>query len=117
MHRDGAVGRGGLVGNGALSPTVPAVTLLCLNVFDGLCTLALIELGVASEANPLMRAAYDVSPISFMAVKLAVVNTGVLVLAWQRAERLARLALRVAVVLYALIVTWHLAFIAHLLTA
>ena len=114
MHRDGAVGRGGLVGNGALSPTVPAVTLLCLNVFDGLCTLALIELGVASEANPLMRAAYDVSPISFMAVKLAVVNTGELVLAWQRA---ARLAMRVAVVLYALIVTWHLAFIAHLLTA
>ena len=79
-----------------------------------MCTLALIELGVASEANPLMRAAYDVSPLSFMAVKLAVVNTGELVLAWQRA---ARLAMRVAVVLYALIVTWHLAFIAHLLTA
>ena len=116
MHRDGAVGRGGLVGNGALSPTVPAVTLLCLNVMDGLFTLAFIELGMASEANPLMRAAYDVSPLSFMAVKLVVVNAGVLLLTWQRAARVARLALRCAVVLYAMIVVWHLAFIAHLLT-
>jgi hypothetical protein len=116
MHRDGAVGRGGLVGNGALSPTVPAVTLLCLNVVDGLCTLAFVEMGVASEANPLMRAAYEISPLSFMAVKLVVVNTGVLVLAWQQAARLARLALNAAAVLYAVIVVWHLAFIAHLLT-
>jgi hypothetical protein len=37
-----------------------------------LFTLAFIELGVALEANPLMRAAYDVSPIGFMAVRLAV---------------------------------------------
>ena len=83
---------------------------------DGPCTLALIELGLASEANPLMRAAYEISPLSFMAVKLVVVNTGVLVLAWQQAARVARLALHAAVVLYGVIVVWHLAFVAHLLT-
>jgi hypothetical protein len=46
------------------------------------------------------------------------VNAGVLalVLAWHQAARLAKLALRAAVALCAVIVTWHLAFVAHLLT-
>jgi hypothetical protein len=65
-----------------------------------------------------MRAACDISPIAFMAVNLAVVNEGVLapVLAWHPAARLAKLVPRAAVALCAVIVTWHLTFVAHLLT-
>lgn len=99
----------------ALTPTLPAVTLLILNVLDGLFTLTYLQLGVAEEANPLMRLAYEVSPLGFMAFKLLVVNAGVLVLAMHQGAKLARFAMHVATFAYAVIVTWHLAFLAWLI--
>lgn len=116
MERSGAVGRGGtVVRSGTLAPRAPAVTLLFLNLLDGLFTLTFLQLGVAEEANPLMRAAYDASPVGFMLLKVAVVSLGVLVLSLHQSSRLAQYALRGAIAVYAVIVTWHLAFLAHLL--
>lgn len=115
MERDGTAGRGGTFRAGVLVPTAPAVTLLFLNLLDGLFTLAYLQFGVAEEANPVMRAAYEVSPMWFMAVKLFVVNAGVLVLSTYQQTRIAQVALKIAVGLYAVIVTWHLAFLAHLI--
>ena len=110
--------RGGgaaVVGGSTLAPTLPAVTLLVLNLLDGLFTLTYLQLGVAEEANPLMRLAYEVSPLGFMAFKLLVVNAGVLVLAMNHGARLARWAKHLATLAYAVIVTWHLAFLAWLI--
>jgi hypothetical protein len=116
MNRDDVVGVGGSrARGGVLVPSASAVTLLFLNLLDGLFTLAFLQLGYAEEANPLMRAVYDASPVSFMLVKLAIVSAGVLLLAVYSASRLARLAQKLALAVYAVIVTWHLAFVAHLL--
>jgi hypothetical protein len=113
----GAVGLGGMVvRGGAIAPTAPAVTLLFLNLVDGLFTLAFLQLGIAEEANPIMRLAYEASPLGFMAVKLGLVNAGVLVLALHGAARLARVALKAATFLYAVIVVWHCAFLLHLIS-
>ena len=49
-----------------------------------------------------------------MGFKLVVVNLGVWVLALHQGSRLARAALNLATFTYAVIVTWHLAFLAWL---
>jgi hypothetical protein len=96
-------------------PIAPAVLLLVLNVMDGLFTLIFLQMGVAKEANPLMRQAFEFSPVGFMAFKLVMVNVGVWVLMTHWTARLARLALTFATLAYGVIVTWHLAFLSWLL--
>lgn len=99
----------------ALGQSGAAVTLLFLNLLDGLFTLTFLQLGVAQEANPLMRLAYEASPLSFMVLKLGVVNLGVWVLCMHQDSRLAQVAMKIAVGVYAVIVTWHLAFLSHVI--
>jgi hypothetical protein len=89
--------------------------LLLLNLLDGLFTLLFLQLELARELNPLMRVAYEASPLSFMALKLGIVHFGVYVLCLHQELPVARVALRGGVVLYAAIVAYHLAFVAHLL--
>jgi hypothetical protein len=90
-----------------------AVALLLLNLSDGLFTLTFLQLGLAEELNPLMRVAYERSPLLFMAFKLAIVGTGVALLCAHHEHRVARWALSGGFVLYALINLYHLAFLAH----
>ena len=97
----------------ALTPE--AVALLVFNLLDGLFTLAYLQLGVAQELNPLMRAAWGLGPIFFMLAKLAVVDGGVLVLCLNRGALLARGAMSAGAVLYAAIVAYHLTFLWQLL--
>jgi hypothetical protein len=85
-------------------------TLLVLNVVDGLFTVLFLQLQLAVEANPVMRLAYEASPVTFMAVKLALVQGGAWLLWSNRNWSAARIALRAGVVLYALIVVYHLSF-------
>src|SRR5688572_20835744 len=98
MAQGSVVGRGGWFGErgDAFALSLPAVTLLLLNLLDGLFTLTFLQLGVAQEANPIMRAAYDLSPLGFMIVKMLVVNVGVVVLSAHRDTRLSDIALKVA---------------------
>ncbi|MCI0573940.1 MAG: DUF5658 family protein [Myxococcaceae bacterium] len=91
------------------------VSLLVLNLLDGLFTLLFLLLGLAEELNPVMRLAYERSPMAFMALKLGIVHFGVTVLCLYRELRLARLALAMGVALYSGIVAYHLAFLADLL--
>jgi Na+/H+ antiporter NhaB len=86
-----------------------ALALLVLNLTDGLFTLTFLQLGVAEELNPLMRLAYERSPLLFMAFKLAIVSTGVALLCAHQGHRLASWALRAGAALYALINLYHLA--------
>jgi hypothetical protein len=90
-----------------------ALALLVLNLTDGLFTLTFLQLGVAEELNPLMRLAYERSPLLFMGFKLAIVSTGVALLCAHHAHRLARWALCAGAALYALINVYHLAFLVH----
>lgn len=92
-----------------------AAALLFLNLLDGFFTLTFLQLKVAEEANPLMRLAYNHSPLSFMLLKLAVVNAGVGLLWANRQSAVARLAMNAGVLLYALIVAYHLSFLLTLL--
>ena len=103
---------GALVGTGVLAA---ASLLLLFNLLDGLFTLTFLQLGVAEELNPLMRWAYEVSPLFFMALKLAIVNAGVLILWAHRVVGASRVAMAVGAVLYAGIVLYHLGFLSQLL--
>jgi hypothetical protein len=91
------------------------VALLLLNLADALFTLAFLQLHLAEEANPLMAAAYAGSPILFLAVKLALVHSGALLLWIHRAAAAARAAMAAGVALYGGIVVYHCSFAARLL--
>ena len=95
-----------------LSPA--SVALLVLNLLDGLFTLLFLQLEVAEELNPLMRVAYEQSPLVFMLSKLVIVNAGLWMLCLHRRLRASRVAIRAGAVVYTIIVVYHLAFLTHL---
>lgn len=88
-----------------------AALLLFFNLLDGLFTLTFLQMNVATEANPLMRAAYEGSPVWFMLSKLAMVNAGLWILATHSKFAAARIALHASAMLYAGIVAYHLTFL------
>jgi hypothetical protein len=92
-----------------------SVALLFLNLMDGLFTLTFLQLDVAEELNPLMRLAYEHSPLVFMSSKLVIVNAGLTLLCLHRAMRASRLAIRAGALIYAIINVYHLAFLTHLI--
>lgn len=92
----------------------PIKGLLVLNLLDGLFTLAFLQLALAEELNPLMRAAWNDSPLTFMALKLGVVQLGVWILWLHEELRIVRLAVLLAFGLYAGVVLYHLSFLAVL---
>lgn len=108
-----AVGRvrSGL-GSFYISPA--SVALLLLNLLDGMFTMTFLQLDVAEELNPLMRAAYEHSPLLFMVSKLIIVNAGLALLCVHRGMRASRLAIRAGALIYAVINVYHLAFLTHL---
>ncbi|RKG81162.1 MULTISPECIES: DUF5658 family protein [Corallococcus] len=93
-----------------------SVALLMLNLLDGLFTLLFLQLGVAEELNPVMRVAYEQSPLVFMFSKLLIVNAGLCLLCLHRKLKASRFAIRAGAVVYAIIVVYHLAFLAHLVS-
>ncbi len=95
-----------------LSPA--AVLLLVLNLLDGLFTLTFLQLEVAEELNPLMRVAYEHSPLSFMAIKVTIVSLGLTLLCLHRSMRLSQRAIQAGAALYVVIDVYHLAFLAHM---
>jgi hypothetical protein len=102
------------VGGSDAGTSLCSVLLLLGNLIDGLCTLVLLQLNVAHEANPFMAWVYGISPVSFMVTKLAMVQSGMLVLWMHRHLRCAQVALQVGAIAYAAIVLYHLAFVMNL---
>lgn len=96
-----------------LSPA--PVALLLLNLVDGLFTLTFLQWGVAEELNPLMRAAWLHSPLTFMLAKLTLVHAGLVLLCLHRDQPAALYSLRAGALLYGAIDAYHLGFAAHLL--
>ncbi|QRK05008.1 hypothetical protein F0U60_19675 [Archangium minus] len=91
-----------------------AALLLVLNLLDGLFTLTFLQLDVAEELNPLMRMAYEHSPLAFMASKLAIVSLGLTLLCLHRSMRISQRAIQAGAALYTVIDIYHLAFLAHM---
>jgi hypothetical protein len=106
-------GRAGIEG-ASFHITPAAALLVVLNLLDGLFTLTFLQMNVAEELNPLMRVAYMHSPLSFMAVKLAIVSLGLALLCLHRSMRLSQRAIQAGAALYTVIDIYHLAFLAHL---
>jgi hypothetical protein len=55
--------------------------ILVLNLVDLVATVTWLSLGLAHEANPLMRAAWSAHPAAFALAKVALVSLACLVLA------------------------------------
>ncbi len=104
----------GLGGESTKAVTRSSAALLFFNLLDGLFTLTFLQLDVATEANPVMRLAYQGSPVAFMLAKLLLVSVGLLVLCSHHHLRTARLAIHGAAAIYAAIVAYHLSFVLRL---
>ena len=87
--------------------------VLTLNLFDALATLFWIEAGLATEANPIMRAALESGPHLFVLSKIALVSLATVMLWRHRAHRSARLAVVPVGLLYALVAGAHVGFALH----
>ncbi|MBI4510026.1 MAG: hypothetical protein HY698_10360 [Deltaproteobacteria bacterium] len=85
-----------------------AQATLVLNLLDGVFTLLVVLSGLAVEANPLMGRLLDLGPVQFMVGKTALVSMGVWLLWRMRSNRLAVAGLMATMVVYALLVLYHI---------
>jgi hypothetical protein len=84
-----------------------AALILLFNLIDGLMTLAVVDAGVATEANPLMAISLAWGGAAFMLVKTTLVSLCVLLLYRRRERVLASAALVTLSAIYASIVVYH----------
>lgn len=80
---------------------------LVFNLVDAVLTLLVVSLGAAEEANPLMAAALNASPLAFMALKLGLVSAGILFLWSKRSLKIAHVGGFAVFLVYAGVVAWH----------
>jgi hypothetical protein len=84
------------------------IIMAALFLADGVATAILVEHGVASEVNPLLRMLVHASPWSLLWVKLGVL-AAVLPILWRYRERkMARRTVIPTTVGYALLCGWHI---------
>ena len=84
--------------------------ILWLNLVDALGTLTWLQMGLATEANPVMAWALELGPAVFILSKVALVCQAVGLLWRHRRNGGARLALVPVAILYALVVGTHIGF-------
>jgi len=80
---------------------------LVFNLVDAVLTLWLVTVGAAEEANPLMAAALQTSPLLFMVLKMGIVSGGVLYLWSHRGRRLAHMGGLAVFFVYMAVMAWH----------
>ena len=85
-----------------------AVYVLVANVLDAWLTLWWVNLGVATESNPLLKDLVD-RPTDFVVAKLLLVSFGVLFLWGHRRQTLAFFGLFAAALTYSYVLAHHLA--------
>ena len=90
-----------------------AVTLVLLNLVDGVFTHLFLNAGVAEELNPLMRLAYEGGPGWFFLCKVLAVGSAALILQRHAAQVLARRALAGGLALYGGVCVMHLCLLAR----
>ena len=85
-----------------------SAAVLVGNLGDGVSTLTFLHLDLAEELNPVMLAAYQASPLWFMAIKLTLVHLSLLLLYLNRHVPAARFGEAFGGVLYTVLLGWHL---------
>lgn len=84
------------------------MTVLVLNLLDGVLTLIWVFTGAATEANPLLEHLVVDQPILFMAAKTSLVGLGSILL-WRHKKRPAAVvAIFVGFLAYYLLLLYHL---------
>ena len=73
-----------------------------------------MQLGLAEEANPVMNLLYAASPLLFVLLKLAMVQGGIMILHYYRRLPMAQRSLQALAAVYLVLVSYQLAFVAHL---
>jgi hypothetical protein len=83
-----------------LSPEGLALFVIC--TLDALSTYLFLVMGIAREANPILRPAAEVSPYFFLVVKVLTYLPALALAEWYRAQRpqLVQKALRFALLVY-----------------
>ncbi len=89
--------------------------VLVLNVVDATFTLLWVQMGWATEANPVMAAMLNHSPVVFMLSKLALVSGGMGVLWKLRRLPLAKFGVGIASIVYIGIFAHHMTAVPHFL--
>lgn len=87
--------------------------VICFNVLDLLFTALYLTLGVATEANPLLAAAWELHPMAFVAAKSLLVGFGLAVLHVCRNRAAAQIGMGGALLVYAAVVGWHVIHLDH----
>lgn len=82
--------------------------VIILNLIDAVFTLFWVTAGVGEEANILLQDIINNRPVLFMAVKIALVSLGSLLLWRYRKHPVAAFGIFLAFVVYYLIVLYHL---------
>ncbi|MEZ4362166.1 MAG: DUF5658 family protein [Kofleriaceae bacterium] len=93
---------------------VVAAAVVIGNLLDAVFTLIYTHVGLAEEANPLLRAVLADSPVRFMLVKLGLVSMGVALLWRLRRRRSAVAGLVTAGAAYVWLVVYHLSAVSAL---
>lgn len=82
--------------------------VVLFNVLDAAFTFFYLTAGLATEANPLLAAAWEAHPSLFLALKAILVGGGLFILHQCRHVPAARAAISAAIVTYGAVVMWHL---------
>ena len=85
-----------------------ASALLILNLLDGIFTVAAVQAGAATEANPLMQLPLALGSVWFILAKTGLVSAGVLMLWRVRQKFLAHAGLIGLALVYTVVVGYHL---------
>lgn len=84
------------------------ILLFVLSVADSAFTHLWLAQGLATEANPLLAAAWGFSPLTFHTLKAALVGGSAAILHHCRAVPAAQLVMGLSTIAYASVVAWHL---------
>jgi hypothetical protein len=88
--------------------------LLVFNLLDGAFTLVWTTAGLATEANPLLDDVLAHSPVVFMAIKLALVSLGAVLLVRLQRKRIAVAGAVAAAGTYGVLFLYHLSKVSEL---
>jgi hypothetical protein len=82
--------------------------VLGLNVLDALFTILWVDLGIAHEANPILRPLFDIGPGTFFIAKMSLVSVALAFLWAQRRSSLVFAGLGLSTAVYGVLLAYHL---------
>jgi hypothetical protein len=87
------------------------ITVIILNLIDAVFTLFWVNAGLAEEANILLRHLVNDYPVVFVAVKLALVSLGTLLLWRHRNRKFAVIGIFMVFIIYYYVLLYHLKYL------